>query len=84
MEQVAGVTFQRQMNATREVVSENPSLYFEIQALNSLTTEIADSLKRATEDWLDAIQGDDAETFSALMEQCRDYFSDIGEGDRTI
>ena len=38
LDEVAGVTFTKQLVTTREVTAENPGLYFEIQALESGNT----------------------------------------------
>ena len=77
MVQVAGVTFEKQMTTTREVVAENPALYFEIQALNALTPEVADWLREATDEWLSAIGGNDERAFTTLMGECHEYLSGI-------
>jgi len=76
--EVAGVTFQKQMTTTSEVVAENPALYYEIQALNTLTPEIGRWLQQAVDDWLEAVSSDGPETFTALMEACRTHLTAIG------
>jgi len=75
MVQVAGVTFQKQMTTTREVVGENPALYFEIQALNALTPEVAGWVREAVDDWLTAIGGGDEARFTDLMGECSAYLT---------
>jgi len=76
--EVAGVTFGRQMVTTREVASENPSLYYEIQALNKLTPETGKWLRRALDEWLDAAAQPDDESFAELMTSCRVSLEDAG------
>jgi chorismate mutase/prephenate dehydrogenase len=78
MARVAGVTFQKQMTTTCEVVAENPALYFEIQALNSLTPEVADWLREAVDEWLSAISDNDEDRFTVLMNECNEYLRDMG------
>ena len=75
MVQVAGVTFQKQITTTREVVAENPALYFEIQALNALTPEVADWLRQAVDEWLSAIGGNDERAFTDLLGECNEYLA---------
>ena len=69
---VAGVTFGRQISTTREVASENPDLYYEIQALNGVTPETGAWLERALEEWLGAVSDRDPDRFAQLMLQARD------------
>jgi chorismate mutase/prephenate dehydrogenase len=77
--EVAGVTFGRQMATTREVAGENPSLYYEIQALNELTPETGSWLRRALDEWLDAAARPDAAGFSELMDSCRRALDGVAE-----
>ncbi|MCP4897700.1 MAG: prephenate dehydrogenase/arogenate dehydrogenase family protein [bacterium] len=81
MTQAAGVTFRKQMATTREVSAENPSLYFEIQALNAITPETGNWLRQSLDEWLGAVVSRDEEEFSSLMTECRDYLESIGEGE---
>jgi chorismate mutase/prephenate dehydrogenase len=78
--EVAGVTFGRQLETTREVASENPSLYYEIQALNSLTPETGRWLRDAIDEWLAAVEEPDGERFAVLMESCRQTLDGVGDG----
>jgi chorismate mutase / prephenate dehydrogenase len=71
MAEVAGVTFQKQMRTTREVVAENPALYYEIQALNALTPELGQWLGEAVQEWLAAVAAGDGSAFERLMDHCR-------------
>jgi chorismate mutase/prephenate dehydrogenase len=72
LEEVAGVTFQKQIATTLEVVAENPYLYYEIQALNPDTPEIAESLRDSVDRWQRVIEGRDPVAFEDLMAECRD------------
>jgi chorismate mutase/prephenate dehydrogenase len=69
--EVAGVTFGRQLDTTREVAAENPSLYYEIQSLNQLTPETGRWLHTALDEWLDAVQYPNDSRFAELMTTCR-------------
>jgi chorismate mutase/prephenate dehydrogenase len=82
LNEVAGVTFTKQLGTTCEVAAENPGLYFEIQALNQLTPETGKWLRRSLDEWLQVVESDDAEAFTGLMTSCRDYLSTaFAEGD---
>jgi chorismate mutase/prephenate dehydrogenase len=76
--EVAGVTFGRQMATTREVTGENPSLYYEIQALNALTPETGRWLHRALDEWMEAVEQPDDARFAELMTACRATLGDRG------
>ncbi len=71
--EVAGVTFKKQLGTTGEVASENPGLYFEIQALNKLTPETGRWLRRALDEWLSVVENNDAAAFTELMTSCNEY-----------
>lgn len=73
MMEAAGVTFCKQLGTTREVSEENPGLYFEIQALNSITPETGRWLETSLGEWLQAVLDRDEDRFEALMSECRDY-----------
>ncbi len=80
--EVAGVTFGRQIATTREVASENPSLYYEIQALNELTPETGRWLHRALDEWMEAVEQPDDDRFSELMTTCRESLDEArGNGE---
>jgi len=68
---VAGVTFARQLETTREVAAENPDLYYEIQALNAHSSEAADGLRRALEDWIASLASGDRDGFVRMMLEAR-------------
>jgi len=73
---VAGVTFGKQMKTSREVVGENPRLYFEIQALGEFTPFIGGLLHQAVEDWQALVAAGDLEGFVAAMEGCRRFLAE--------
>ncbi len=75
---LAGVTYEKQISTTREVCSESPALYFQIQAFNAMTPQAAGWLTQAIQDYLDVIQQGDAEGFSALMLESRAYLDTGG------
>ncbi len=78
LNEVAGVTFTKQLGTTREVTAENPGLYFEIQALNRLTPDTGKWLRLALEEWLDAVESNDEEGFTTLMRNCHAYLEGAG------
>jgi chorismate mutase/prephenate dehydrogenase len=65
------VTFGRQLATTREVAGENPSLYYEIQALNEVTPDTGRWLRDAVDEWVTASAEPDDASFAALMASCR-------------
>ena len=78
--EVAGVTFGKQMRTSREVVGENPRLYFEIQALGGFTPFIGELLHRAVDEWQSVVADGDLERFTEVMEGCRAYLAEANEG----
>ena len=76
--EVAGVTFTRQLGTTSEVATENPGLYFEIQALNAVTPETGRWLRQALDEWLRVVEAGDSSAFTELMTSCRDYLEGTG------
>jgi chorismate mutase / prephenate dehydrogenase len=70
----SGVTFLKQVATTRDVVGENPELYYEIQALNAVTPETFAWLERALDDYRRAIEKGDEPAFVALMKDSASYF----------
>ena len=65
--------FTKQLETTREVIAENPGLYFEIQALNQLTPETGKWLRQALEEWLITVESNDEGGFTTLMRDCHTY-----------
>ena len=73
--QVAGETYTKQLGMTREVIEENPELYFQIQAFNPVTEEVADGLMSAVREWRETVVAGDGDGFARLMRECRDYLA---------
>jgi chorismate mutase/prephenate dehydrogenase len=73
LEAASGVTFRKQVATTRDVVGENPELYYEIQALNAVTPETFAWMARSFEEYREALAKEDAGLFAALMEEGRAY-----------
>lgn len=73
LNEVAGVTFSRQLATTREVVSENASLYFEIQERCEPILDGRSLLAQALEDFGDDVARRDAGAFRRRMERARRY-----------
>jgi chorismate mutase/prephenate dehydrogenase len=77
--EVAGVTFTKQLGTTREVASENPSLYFEIQSLNAVTPDTAQWLRQSLDEWMTALDSADGAAFQRLMTECHQYLVAAGD-----
>ncbi len=75
LEGASGVTFQKQTATTLDVVTENPELYYEIQALNAVTPETFAWMERALAEYREAIEKGDEGAFVALMRHSASYFS---------
>ena len=74
------MTFTRQLGTTREVAGENPGLYFEIQVLNEVTPDTGRWLRQALDEWLEAVETDDAPAFERLMASCQGYLGRADDG----
>jgi len=57
------------------VIEENPELYFQIQALNPVTEEVAEGLMNAVQEWRETVVAGDNDGFARLMTECRDYLA---------
>jgi len=73
--QVAGETYTKQLGTTQEVIEENPELYFQIQALNPVTEEVAEGLMNAVQEWRETVVAGDNDGFARLMRECRDFLT---------
>ena len=80
LEEVAGVTFTKQLGTTAEVAAENPGLYYEIQTLNSITPETGRWLRQALDEWLAVVDAGDASEFTRLMSECSEYLGGQTDG----
>lgn len=67
LDEVAGVTFRKQLATTREVTRENPELYLQIQQLNPSTPDTGRWLAESLEELLAAVAGDEGVRFGQLM-----------------
>lgn len=74
---LSSTTFQAQLGVAARVASENPRLYYEIQALNEFGMESLEGLSNAVEGLKDAIATQDEERFVAMMESGARYLSDV-------
>jgi chorismate mutase / prephenate dehydrogenase len=71
--QMSSTTFDAQLEVATRVASENPRLYFEIQALNDYGTESLSALLYAIERVRSVVRAGDEQGFTALMERGRAY-----------
>ncbi|MHB8606440.1 MAG: prephenate dehydrogenase/arogenate dehydrogenase family protein [Thermoplasmatota archaeon] len=71
---LGGPTFANQVRVAREVASESPDLYYEIQKLNVHTPEVYDAIEEAVAR-LEGTLGARAD-FVTFMKQARTYFED--------
>ena len=74
LEAASGVTFRKQVATTRDVVGENPELYYEIQALNAVTPEAFAWMERALVEYREAVEQHNEAAFVALMRHSAGYF----------
>jgi prephenate dehydrogenase len=74
LSEVASVTFRKQIGTTREVVSENPHLYYEIQERNAFTGEVIRALVGALEKIRESVDRGDAARFESILREGRAYF----------
>jgi chorismate mutase/prephenate dehydrogenase len=80
LEALAGYTFARQAQLARDVVGENPRLYYEIQALNPHMSGVLGAYGRALDGVREAASGGKEGAFMAMMEAGRKYFAGGGHG----
>lgn len=78
LDAASGVTFLKQVATTRDVVRENPGLYYEIQALNAVTPETFSWIERALADFRGALERRNQGEFVALMRASGNYFAGAG------
>lgn len=71
--ELSSTTFDAQLEVARQVASDNPHLYFEIQALNDYGAEPLTALVHAVERLQSLVRAGDESGFVALMEQGRAY-----------
>jgi chorismate mutase / prephenate dehydrogenase len=71
LEPVASTTFRRQTDVSREVASENPRLYFEIQALNPASDAVLARLEESVRELRALVRARDEAGFVGFMEEGR-------------
>jgi len=76
LKKVASTTFNSQSSVARAVVSENPDLYYEIQAENAFTPEIIAALSQSIQDWSTHIDTKDRKSFVARMNKANAFMSE--------
>ena len=73
--EIGSTTFDSQLEVSSKLVSENPELYFEIQALNEFGGEALDSLGHAVEQIRHCVAQGHRDDFVALMRAGSRYLS---------
>ncbi|HEY5623523.1 MAG TPA: bifunctional chorismate mutase/prephenate dehydrogenase [Gammaproteobacteria bacterium] len=73
LKRLSSTTFDAQLGVASRVATENPHLYYEIQALNEFGSEPLNALVRAAEHVRDLIADRDQQGFVELMERGRSY-----------
>lgn len=80
LEKLSSTTFSRLIAIARDVMSENPRLYFEIQALNPHTMAAHQYLSQALLETVNAIDQFDEESFVAIMRENERYLANPPQG----
>ncbi len=75
LEKFAGTTFTNQIITTKEVFSENPSLYYSIQHINAYQNELYQKIRQATDELIGVINGKEEIKFLSLMEKGSKYLA---------
>lgn len=75
LEKFSSPTFSRIMAVAKNVLAENPRLYFEIQALNPHTSKVHNHLAQALKETSDAVNQFDEKAFLNIMSEAKNYFS---------
>jgi chorismate mutase / prephenate dehydrogenase len=73
--QLSSTTYDAQVDVATRVAQENPELYFEIQSLNDYGRESLKALRDAVERIWQAVTSDDAQHFTGMMKQGREYLA---------
>ncbi len=71
--QLSSTTFDAQLDVSRRVASESPSLYFEIQSLNDYRAAPLRALSEAVNRIIAAVESGDEKAFAKMMERGRAY-----------
>jgi chorismate mutase/prephenate dehydrogenase len=75
LHELSSTTFANQLSVASVVASENPHLYFEIQALNPYSGVALDALGESIESLRRSVGAQEEPPFLAMMERARDYLS---------
>lgn len=73
--QLSSTTYDAQVDVASRVACESPDLYFEIQSLNEYGRESLQALRSAMERIWQAVTTNDAEHFTGMMQQGREYLA---------
>jgi chorismate mutase/prephenate dehydrogenase len=73
--QLSSTTYDAQVDVATRVAAESPDLYFEIQHLNDYGRESLQALRGAVEKLWQTVSSGDAEQFTAMMRQGREYLA---------
>lgn len=73
--QLSSTTYDAQVDVATRVAGESPELYFEIQSLNDYGRESLTALRSAVDRLWQAVSGNDAADFAAMMQQGREYLA---------
>jgi chorismate mutase/prephenate dehydrogenase len=80
---VSSTTFERQLALARQVASENPHLYYEIQRLNPGGREGLRALQGALAELIDQVEDDREDAFVATMRRGAEYLRGLDAEGRT-
>lgn len=77
LEPFSSTTFRKQVELSREFARENPSLYYEIQALNPATSGVFERLEAALGTLRKTLERGDQRSFVELMERGRAFYEGV-------
>jgi len=69
LKKIASTTFLSQMGTTKEVITENPSLYYAIQKFNPFKNNLYDRLEQALKYVIESVVKGDKEDFIKIMKE---------------
>lgn len=75
LEGFASTTFINQLNVAKAVLSENPKLYYEIQALNPQNPEAHEMLLSSLDKLIYVVSSKKEEGFLEVMQECKNYLN---------
>ncbi len=78
---VSSTTFEKQLRASREVCSENPRLYFDIQNMNPLSPMVFDVMENALDHLRSAALDPDPSAFERIMTDGDRWFGAVMKGE---